>query len=138
MRNEIIPNLRYADAPHAIDFLCEAFGFERKAIYLDEHDPAVVHHAQLVWADRMIMLSSVNDTDFARVAGMKTAAQAGGSTIALYLIIDDVDAHADLARAAGAEIVQEPRDQDYGGRGYTARDPEGNIWSFGSYDPWAN
>ncbi|WBH14993.1 VOC family protein [Sphingomonas radiodurans] len=138
MRHEIIPNLRYADAPRAIDFLCEAFGFERKAIYLDEQDSAVVQHAQLVWADRMLMLSSVKDSEFAKVAIMKTAAEAGGSTVSLYLIVDDVDAHADRARAAGAEIILEPSNQDYGGRGYTARDPEGNVWSFGSYDPWAD
>jgi uncharacterized glyoxalase superfamily protein PhnB len=138
MRHEIIPNLRYADAARAINFLCEAFGFERKAIYLDGQDSAVVQHAQLVWADRMVMLSSVNDSDFAKVAVMKTAAEAGGSTVSLYLIVDDVDAHADRACAAGAEIILEPSDQDYGGRGYTARDPEGNVWSFGSYDPWVD
>jgi uncharacterized glyoxalase superfamily protein PhnB len=137
MRHEIIPNLRYADAPRAIDFLCEAFGFERKAIYRDEQDSAVVQHAQLVWADRMVMLSSVNDSEFAKVAMIKTPTEAGGSTVSLYLIVDDVDAHADRARTAGAEIILEPSDQDYGGRGYTARDPEGNVWSFGSYDPWA-
>uniref|UniRef100_UPI0035CC5A83 VOC family protein n=1 Tax=uncultured Sphingomonas sp. TaxID=158754 RepID=UPI0035CC5A83 len=137
MRHQIIPNLRYADAPHAIEFLCEAFGFERKAIYLDEQDPAVVQHAQLVWADQMVMLSSVNDGDFAKVARMKTAAEAGGSTVSLYLIVDDVDAHAGRARAAGAAIILGPADQSYGGRGYTAHDPEGNVWSFGNYDPWA-
>lgn len=138
MRHEIIPNLRYADAPRAIDFLCEAFGFERKAIYLDEQDSAVVQHAQLVWADRMVMLSSVKDSEFAKVAMIKTAAEADGSTVSLYLTVDDVDAHADRARAAGAEIILEPSDQDYGGRGYTARDLEGNVWSFGSYDPWVD
>jgi uncharacterized glyoxalase superfamily protein PhnB len=134
MRHEIIPNLRYADAPRAIYFLCEAFGFERKAIYLNEQDSTVVQHAQLVWADRMIMLSSVNNSEFAKVAMTKTVAEAGGSTASLYLIVDNVDAHADRARAAS--IILAPSDQDYGGRGYTARDPEGNVWSFGSYDPW--
>jgi uncharacterized glyoxalase superfamily protein PhnB len=57
--------------------------------------------------------------------------------MSLYLIVADVDAHADRARAAGAEIFLEPVDQDYGGRGYSARDFEGNVWSFGNYDPWA-
>jgi uncharacterized glyoxalase superfamily protein PhnB len=136
MRHEIIPNLRYVDALAAIDFLCRAFGFERRAVYLGDQDPGFVQHAQLVWRDRMIMLYTVNETEYARAVGMKTVAQAGGPTIGLYLIVEDVDAHAERARAAGAEIVLAPRDQPYGGRGYTARDPEGNVWSFGSYDPW--
>jgi uncharacterized glyoxalase superfamily protein PhnB len=138
MRHEIIPNLCYADAPRAIDFLCEAFGFECKAIYLDEQDRAVVQHAQLLWADRLVMLSSASNNEFANIARMKIAAEAGGSTMSLYLIVGDVDAHADRARKAGAEIILEPSNQDYGGRGYTARDPERNVWSFGSYDPWVD
>ena len=138
MRHEIIPNLRYADALGAIDFLCKAFGFERKAVYLSEDDPKRVQHAQLVWEDRIVMVYSVNDTEFARAAKMRTVAQAGGPTIGLYLIVEDVDAHAARARRAGAEIFLEPRDQPYGGRGYSARDREGYVWSFGSYDPWAD
>jgi uncharacterized glyoxalase superfamily protein PhnB len=137
MRHEIIPNLRYADAPRAIDFLCDAFGFERQSVYSDERDKRIIHHAQLLWHDRMVMISSAMDTEHARAARMKTAAEAGGATVGLYLIIQDVDAHAERARAAGAEIIDGPDDKDYGGRGYSARDPEGNVWSFGSYDPWA-
>lgn len=137
MRHEIIPNLRYVDAPRAIDFLCAAFGFERRVVYPDERDARVVQHAQLNWGDRMVMISSLSATEYARAANMKTAAQAGGPTIGLYLIVEDVDAHALRARAAGADIFLGPDDKDYGGRGYSARDPEGNVWSFGSYDPWA-
>ena len=138
MRHEIIPNLRYADAPRAIDFLCAAFGFTRHVVYPDDRDPGTIQHAQLLWSDRMIMLSTALDSDFASATGMKTVAQAGGATIALYLVVEDVDTHAERARGAGAEIVQPPEDKGYGGRGYTARDPEGNVWSFGSYDPWAD
>jgi uncharacterized glyoxalase superfamily protein PhnB len=137
MRHEIIPNMRYADAPRAIEFLCKAFGFERRAVYLSDADPNIVQHAQLVWEDRMIMVYSIIDTEHARAAKMKTAAEAGGPTMRLYMIVADVDAHAGRARAAGAEIIDGPEDKDYGGRGYSARDPEGNVWSFGSYDPWA-
>ena len=133
----IIPCLRYADAPVAIEFLCKAFGFERHAVYGDDKDPAVIHHAQLVYRGCMIMLASPSDTEWARKAGMKSVAQAGGNTQAPYIVIDDVDAHAARARAAGAEIIAEPEDQDYGSRVYSARDPEGYVWSFGSYDPWA-
>ena len=137
MRHEIIPNLRYRDAPAAIAFLREAFGFEVHAVHLDDRDPRIVQHAQLRWADRMVMLSSAQDNEHVRAAGLRTVAEAGGATMSLYLIVADVDAHAARARAAGAKIFQEPMDADYGGRGYSARDPEGNVWSFGSYDPWA-
>lgn len=85
----------------------------------------------------MIMLSSVGDTEFSRAAPMVSIAEAGGNTQSAYIVIDDVDAHATQARAAGAEIIMEPMDQPHGGRGYGARDPEGNAWSFGSYDPFA-
>ncbi len=136
MRHEIIPNLRYDDAPRAIDFLCAAFGFARRAVYPDDKDPRIIHHAQLVWNDRMIMISSHNDGEATRAARIKRITETGGPTLGLYLIVEDIDAHAAHARSAGAEIVLPPRDQDYGGRGYTARDTEGYVWSFGSYDPW--
>ena len=137
MRHEIIPNFRYTDAVGAIAFLCSAFGFERHAVYLDPLDPSVVQHAQLVWQDRMIMLSSHNDNAAMRAARMRTVAAAGGPTSGVWLSVADVDAHAARAAAAGAEIVTAPDDQGYGGRGYSARDPEGYVWGFGSYDPWA-
>ncbi len=137
MRHELIPNLRYADALAAIDFLCDAFGFERRAVHLGEADANIVQHAELTWRDRMIMISTARDTVGARAAKMKTAAEAGGPTMGLYLIVEDVDAHADRARAAGAKIILGPDAKGYGGRGYSALDPEGNVWSFGSYDPWA-
>ena len=138
MRHEIIPNLRYANAPRAIEFLCTAFGFERHAVYFNEVDPEIIEHAQLLWADRMIMLSSVKNTEYVGAARMKTVIESGGPTVGLYLIVEDVDAHAERARVAGAEIILEPDDKDYGGRGYSARDPEGNVWSFGNYDPWTS
>lgn len=65
-------------------------------------------------------------------------AASGIKSSGLYVIVADVGAHAQQARAAGAEIVREPEEQDYGGSSYTARDPEGNVWSFGDYNPWAD
>ncbi|MGQ0588415.1 MAG: VOC family protein [Sphingosinicella sp.] len=134
----IIPCLRYQNAPAAIDFLCDSFGFARHVVHSDDKDPSLIHHAQLTDRGNMIMLASVTDSDWARKAGLKTVSQAGGNTQAPYVVIDDVDGHAARARAAGAEIISEPEDQDYGGRVYSARDPEGYVWSFGSYDPWAD
>ena len=134
----IIPCLWYRDAPAAIDFLCDAFGFARHAVYPDDKDSSVIQHAQLVREGQMIMLSTYGgDTEFKRKVRALHPGEAGGNTQAPYVVIDDVDAHAAKARAAGAEIVTEPEDQHYGGRVYSALDREGYVWSFGSYDPWA-
>ncbi len=137
VRPAIIPCLRYTDASAAIDFLCTAFGFTRHAVHADPDDPSIIHHAQLVREGQMVMLSSERGSEFSRAAPMVSVTQARGNTQAPYVVIDDIDAHARRARAAGADLFREPEDQDYGGRGYSARDPEGNVWSFGSYDPFA-
>ena len=83
----------------------------------------------------MIMLGSAKDTEYGQL--LVRPAAAGGVTMSVYLIVDDADAHCARARAAGAVIVSEPTTQDYGGRDYTCKDPEGNVWTFGTYDPWA-
>lgn len=132
MTSPVIPAFRYHDAPAAIDWLCNAFGFERHLVV--EGDGGGIDHAQLVLGSGMIMLGSVRGGAFDDL--VTTATDAGRPTTSVYVVVDDVDAHAARARAAGAEIVQEPEDQPYGGRLYTCRDPEGNVWSFGSYDPW--
>jgi uncharacterized glyoxalase superfamily protein PhnB len=123
----IYPVLRYRDAHAAIDFLCEAFGFERHAVY-ESDDRAVVDHAQLAHGGGMVMVSTERDDD-------RHGKHAGQGWV--YMVVDDPDAHHDRAKAAGATIFQELEDQDYGSRDYSARDPEGNIWSFGTYDPAA-
>jgi uncharacterized glyoxalase superfamily protein PhnB len=118
-----IPALRYRDARAGLDFLQTAFGFEPKEVY--EDDGSIVH-AELVYRGGMVMLSAQRDDD---PLGDRTGQ---GWT---YVIVDDADAHHDRAKAARAEIVRELEDQDYGSRDYTARDPEGNLWSFGTYQP---
>ena len=57
--------------------------------------------------------------------------------MSVYVVVDDADAHFARAKAAGAQIVREPVTQDYGGRDYTCKDPEGHVWTFGTYDPMA-
>jgi uncharacterized glyoxalase superfamily protein PhnB len=65
-------------------------------------------------------------------------AEVGGvGTQSAYVVVEDCDAHYARAVAAGAEVLLDIVDRDYGGRGYSCRDPEGHVWSFGSYDPWA-
>ena len=138
MPNALIPCIRYDDAPAAIEFLCNAFGFVAHAVYGDNADTRVIHHAQLTLGDGMLMLGSARKDDAQRLHGWKTPAEAGGTTMSIYVYVPDADAHCAHARAAGADIVSAPKDNDgYPGRGYAARDPEGHVWSFGSYDPWA-
>jgi uncharacterized glyoxalase superfamily protein PhnB len=129
----VIPALQYQDAPAAIEFLCRAFGFERHAVY--EGEGGSIAHAQLTLGNGMIMLGSVKDTDYGKLLVRPRAV--GGVTMSVYLIVQDPDAHFARAKAAGAEITREPETQDYGGRDYTCKDPEGNVWTFGTYDPWA-
>ena len=122
----IYPTFHYRDAHAAIDFLERAFGFERKAVH--EGDDGAVQHAELGFGDGLIMLGDNPDAEFA-----KLAPPPGSGSV--YIAVDDVDALFERARAAGAEIVYGLRDQDYGSRDFTARDPEGNLWSFGTYRP---
>ena len=133
MPSSVIPSFRYDDAPGMIDFLCDAFGFERNLVVPD--GDGGVAHAQLTLGGGMIMLGSAREDEFGAL--MVTAKAAGVITSSAYVVVPDVDAHCARARAAGAEIVMAPADQDYGGRLYAARDPEGQLWNFGSYDPWA-
>ena len=130
----IIPTLRYHDAPAAIDWLCRAFGFEQHLIAREENGTVV--HAQLTFGNGMIMLGSARDDEFGKL--QKTPAQVGGvGTQSPYIIVVDADTHHARAVAAGATIVYALKDEDYGGRGYSCRDPEGHLWNFGTYDPWA-
>jgi uncharacterized glyoxalase superfamily protein PhnB len=128
----IFPALRYRDAPAAIDFLGRAFGFEARMVV--DGAPGTVAHAELTHGDAMIMLGTARPPDADEYSAAAPAP--GGST--LYIVVDDPDAHHDRARAAGAEIVRAPADTDYGAREYSARDPEGNVWSFGTYQPRAS
>ncbi|HEX3876912.1 MAG TPA: VOC family protein [Bryobacteraceae bacterium] len=130
----VIPGVRYRNAPAAIDWLCKAFGFSKHLVVPGDNN--TIAHAQLTFGNGMIMLGSVNEGEFGRL--MKQPDQIGGCvTQSAYVVTMDPDAHYARAKAAGAEILMEIRDNDYGGRGYSCRDLEGHLWSFGSYDPWA-
>jgi uncharacterized glyoxalase superfamily protein PhnB len=127
--SNIVPALRYRDASAAIDWLSRAFGFEEKAVH--RAADGTVQHAELRLGAGMIMLGERRDDGF--LGG--TAPDPLASPLSLYVVVDDPDAHHDRAAAAGAEIVREPADEDYGSREYSARDLDGNLWSFGTYDP---
>lgn len=130
----VIPTLRYRDAAKAVDWLCDAFGFEKRLVVPGEGGR--IEHAQLTFGNGMIMLGSAGRHGGGYDDLVGPPAPGGPCTQASYLIVEDVDAHCERARAAGADIVLPPTDKDYGGRDYTCRDFEGNVWSFGTYDPW--
>jgi uncharacterized glyoxalase superfamily protein PhnB len=125
--------LRYDDPRGAMRFLVDALGFHESFVATDDGSAdGPVAHAELRFGDGVVMIGS----------------RKGGSDLfdtgraVVYLALDDarddkavVDAHHDRAVAAGAEVVQELVDQPYGSREYAVRDPEGNIWSVGSYRP---
>jgi uncharacterized glyoxalase superfamily protein PhnB len=126
--------MRYRDAPKAIDWLCNAFGFEKHLVVPEEGNR--IAHAQLTYGNGMIMLGSIHDNEFGRM--MRQPDEIGGAeTQCPYVIVRDPDAHYARAKAAGAGIVMEIKTNDYGGRGYSCRDLEDHLWSFGSYEPWA-
>lgn len=132
-RSTVIPCLRYRNAPAAIEWLCDTFGFEKGLVVPGEGDE--IAHAQLTHGQGMIMLGSATDTEFGRL--MKQPDEIGGAeTQCAYVIVGDADAVYERAQAAGARIAIEIRDEDYGGRGFSCYDLEGHLWNFGTYDPW--
>ena len=125
----IFPFLRYQDAPAAFEWLARAFGFEKQMLV--PGPDGTIAHAQLRYSGSLIMIGSARDD----VMHLKSPAEVGGATQGIYVHVDDVDAHHDRAKAAGAEIIMELEDTDYGSREYMARDLEGHLWSFGTYAP---
>jgi uncharacterized glyoxalase superfamily protein PhnB len=122
MPKDIYASMRYRDAPAAIEWLQRAFGFTRGVVY--EEPDGTVSHAELRYGEGTVMLGSWRGEDDHRRPGHGWA----------YVAVDDLDEHYRQAQAAGAEIVNEPQHEDYGSF-YGARDPEGNLWSFGTYRP---
>lgn len=118
------PALRYAHARAAIRFLVEAFGFE-EVVYSGNNE-AVVEHAELRWpAGGRVMLGSARPDS--------AIADLPAGTGSVYVVTDDPDALFERASNAGATVVRGLKDEDYGSRGFTVRDPEGVYWSFGTY-----
>ena len=131
--SSVVPCLRYAGPDAALDFLRRAFGFAEHFVARDGESR--VAHAQLVLGGGMVMIGpaadpALHDWQPPRYAG-------GVVTGCTYVLVADADAHHARAAAAGAAVPETPADRPCGGRDYIARDPEGNLWSFGTYDPWA-
>jgi len=119
------PSLRARDALTLIKFLVEAFGFEETAVYADGD---VVHHAQLSWPlGGGVMLGS------ATRPGEEDLWELQPGSAGAYVVTDEPDGLFHRAVAAGARVLRELNDTDYGSREFAVLDPEGNRWSFGTY-----
>ena len=138
MKNSIIPCLSYKDAPAAIEWLCKAFGFQKKMVVPAGENK--IAHAQLTIGDSMIMINSTGmESEFSKL--IKTPSEIGGIvTQTTYVILnaEEIDRHYANAKSSGAKIIQELAEQEYGGKNYSCYDIEGHLWSFGSYDPWTD
>jgi uncharacterized glyoxalase superfamily protein PhnB len=116
----VTPYLLYEDAGAALDFLSRAFGFEETRRSMSSGGQ--VSHAEMRYRGGEIHLG--------QPAHPSSPRSYGGTSVLLYVYVDDIDAHCERARAVGAEIVDEPADQPYGERRYHCRDPEGHSWYF--------
>jgi uncharacterized glyoxalase superfamily protein PhnB len=115
-RPNMYPFMRFADPDAALAWLSEAFGFEEHAVH--RGDDGGVVHAEISLGPGIVML------------GPGDPSEQG-----VYVAVEDADAHYERAKAAGAEITREIEDTPYDSREYTARDPDGHVWSFGTYQP---
>ena len=117
--------MAFADAEKMMTWLA-AVGFTEHATYRDEDDASVVVHAEWLWpGGGGVMFGSRRPDGAVDNVGRSAA----------YLVVEDPDAVFARAVAAGATVERPMVDQDYGGRGGSVSDPEGNHWSFGSYQP---
>ncbi len=120
----IAPNVFYDDPAHALEWLAKAFDFETR-VSIPGPDGTIIH-AEMQVADSAFMMSPAAAND----AWKSPRSLAGSVTQTLYVYVDDVDAHCDRARDAGAKIDSEPEDMFWGDRTYVAEDLEGHRWTF--------
>jgi uncharacterized glyoxalase superfamily protein PhnB len=122
----VFPSLRYRDAAAAIAWLERVLGMTVDVVV--DGDGGLVAHAQLSHEGSSVLLGSVD-------SGERLALEPRQGTAWVYLVVDEVEPHFTRAVAERADVVEPVRNEDHGGRGYTVRDPEGNLWSVGSYRP---
>ena len=122
---DVFPALRYKDAPAALAWLGSAFGFDARMVV--PGGEGVIAHAELGIGPGVVMIGSRREPE--------SANDWANASFGVYVYVEDVDAHYARAKAAGADVFRDLADTDYGSREYSARDPEGNLWSFGTYRP---
>jgi uncharacterized glyoxalase superfamily protein PhnB len=132
-KSTVMPALRYRNAPAAIDWLCQVFGFEKRAVYPGPND--TIGHAELTLGGGMIMLGSTKDDEHGK--RFASPDECGGKeTRSAYIVVTNADEVYARAQAAGGVIVRAIQDTPYGSREFSVKDPEGHSWGVGTYDPW--
>jgi len=130
----VVTAIRYRNIEAAAEWLQAAFGFDLRAKILDDDGRAGM--VQLTYGNHLVMMLPVGGSELDNV--MRQPDEIGGAgTQSCYLVVDEVEQHHNRATAAGADIVSALKAFDKGGHGYSCRDLEGHLWSFGSYDPWS-
>lgn len=132
MTSSVIPTLRYANAGAMIGWLCSVVGFTRHAVH--EDGSGGILHAELVYGDGMVMIGDARDDDFGALQAPPL--KDGMVSQSPYLVVKDIDQLYQAVKAAGATVVVDLCERDYGSREFSCRDPEGHLWNFGTYDPW--
>jgi uncharacterized glyoxalase superfamily protein PhnB len=129
----IIPATRYRDPEAALVFLTKTLGFTEHAVFRDED--GVMIHAQLTTETGMVMIAP--HSEGGEFDGYMTHPdQTGGrETVSIYAVVTDVAQRYARSVAGGAQILIPLRSEPYGGLSFTLCDPEGHIWTLGSYDP---
>jgi uncharacterized glyoxalase superfamily protein PhnB len=128
----LYPCLRCRDAEAMMTWLRDVLGFRERVAYREKE--GVIQHAELILGSSILMLGQARDDAYGKLVGPMEARRTDG----LYVAIDDPDALHARVKAAGGEIVMPLADTDYGSRDFSCRDPEGNLWSFGTYWPKAD
>jgi uncharacterized glyoxalase superfamily protein PhnB len=123
--NGAVPIVPYRNPRAAIQWLARAFDATPTLVVPPEEDQPLVH-AEVAIGTGLVMVDDAERTD---------SPFALPGPVVVYVVVDDPDALHSKASDAGAEIVMPPTDQDYGSREFAARDPHGNVWSFGTYRP---
>ena len=132
MSSSVIPTIRSADARAVVDWLCSVVGFERRAVH--ESEEGGIADAELVYGDGMVMIGDARDDAFGALQA--PLSQGGKVSQSPYVVVEDIDRLYEAVQAAGATVVMDLSDKEYGSREFSCHDPEGNLWNFGTYDPW--
>jgi uncharacterized glyoxalase superfamily protein PhnB len=121
----VTPYLLYEDVAAALDWLSAAFGFQERLRFAA--DDGTINHAEMITGPGGLIMLGDPGPDY------RNPSNRGGATVLIHVEVADVDAHYQRAVAAGAVILREPADEDYGDRRYDAQDPEGHSWSFAQH-----
>jgi len=127
-RYAVIPHIMVADAATAIDFYQRAFGARQD--FRVEAPGGGILHAEITIGRSTLMLGDAGEGETQAASFAAPTSLGGGTSVALHVFVPDVDSLAERAEAAGAEIIQPPKDMFHGDRTVILKDPSGHMWVF--------